>query len=283
MSVFPADKVWWPTAKAMPTRISTAAGPFTATPRGWVLHVVVGNGSPWRTFDGSVSPNRRFSHLWVSKKGDVEQYAALDHKAWAQGDGNADWWSVETEGFPTEPLTMVQIRMLAEFHNWVNAPDVLAESPAGQGIGTHFMGGAAWGGHSCPDPAGMEGKGYRSRQRADVITTAKALRGGASTNKGSNPVALTNDEIKRIWTEGFMVDGRQVTGTDLAMQAIWGAQWRETVAGKDVPVTAATRLARAAAPHITPEQVADAVRSVLPAGSTDAHAFIDELVRKLTS
>lgn len=144
------------------------AGPFTSRPRGWVLHVVVGDGSPFQTFQTAKSPDRRFSHLWVSKAGSIEQYQLLSRKSWAQGQGNGTWWSVETEGFPDEALTDRQIRALAHIHKTLGAPNEIATTPSGSGIGTHQMGGLAWGGHSCPGT-------IRAGQRAAIIQAATAL------------------------------------------------------------------------------------------------------------
>lgn len=171
---------WLDFAIRKPVGYAALAGRFAGIPRGWILHVVVGNGSPWGTFENAVSPDRRFSHLWVAKDGTVEQYAPLSQKSWAQVDGNADWWSVETEGFPTEALTDAQIDSLARIHNALGADDQIANTPSSRGIGTHYMGGAAWGGHSCPDPA-PGGQGPRSHQRQAVLDRAAQLRGSPAS------------------------------------------------------------------------------------------------------
>lgn len=145
------------------------AGPFTADPLGWVLHVTQSNGSPFGAFAGAVSPNRRFSNLWVGKDGSVEQYTHPGMKPWAQAAGNGQYVAVETEGFTTEPLTDAQIGSLAKIHNDLGAPDTLAEAPGQPGVGTHVMGGVAWGNHSCPGPV-------RAGQRQAIIDKAKSLR-----------------------------------------------------------------------------------------------------------
>jgi len=49
-------------------------------------------------------------------------------------------------------------------------PDLITDTPGGRGIGTHVMGGAAYGGHTCPGP------GPRAGQRAAIIARAQALR-----------------------------------------------------------------------------------------------------------
>lgn len=157
---------------------------------GWILHVVVGNGSPYGTFVGAKSPMRRFSHLWFAKNGAVEQYGPFTHKSWAQGDGNGQYLSCETEGLPNEPLTDAQIQSLAAFHVWTGLPDALAASPGEHGIGTHYMGGAAWGGHSCPDA--VPGTGPRSHQRAGILARAKQLR------TGDDDMPLSADDIEKI-------------------------------------------------------------------------------------
>ena len=46
-------------------------------------------------------------------------------------------------------------------------------SPSTGGLGTHSMGGAAWGGHACPGDV-------RAAQRGEVIRRAQAIRGGGS-------------------------------------------------------------------------------------------------------
>ena len=144
-------------------------GKFISTPRGWILHVAESSGSLYHYFNGLTSPNRKFSHLWVGRNGRIEQYGDLSYKSWAQVAGNGAWWSVETEGFATEPLTDAQIAALAAWHVWCGASDTLAYSPRGYGIGTHSMGGAAWGGHECPGE-------IRAAQRAQIICAAQALR-----------------------------------------------------------------------------------------------------------
>jgi hypothetical protein len=165
-----APTAWWPVATRRPVPntasphpgegdfLYDAAGRFTLDPLGWVLHVVVGNGSPFGTFAGAKSPRRRFSHVWIAKDGDVEQYGPFSHKSWANGNGNGTYYSAETEGLPTEPLTDAQLQRLAEFHVFTRTADRIAGGVGERGIVCHYQGGADWGGHSCPDPdAGRAG------------------------------------------------------------------------------------------------------------------------------
>lgn len=164
-----------PGAVWRPVTYAADSGTFTApNPLGWVLHVVVGNGSPWGTFENAPSGSRRFSTGWVAKDGTGEQYTELTSKPWAQAAGNTQYWAFETEGFPSEPLTAAQIDTLARWHNHLGAPDHIADTPGQPGIGVHYMGGQLWGGHTCPDPA--PGAGPRSHQRQAILDRAAQLR-----------------------------------------------------------------------------------------------------------
>ena len=155
---------------------------FSAPPLGWVLHVQQGNGSPYNVFATAVTPNRRFSHYWIGKDGSVEQYQTRDRQAWAQAAGNATYYSVETEGFVTEPLTSAQIASLAELHISLSIPDTLANAPGERGIGTHAMGGIPWGDHPCPGD-------IRTAQRNDILAHVAVLRTPASTVEDPDMIA----------------------------------------------------------------------------------------------
>ena len=162
----------YPAASYEPVDYAGAAGPMQQTVLGWVEHVVVGNGDPWSTFEYAPTGNRRFSDLWFAKDGRVKQYQLLSRGSWAQVAGNATYWSCETEGDPSEPLTPQQIESLAQWHVWCGAADALAETPGDRGIGWNGMGGAAWGGHyGCPGD-------IRKAQRAAIIARAQQIRGG---------------------------------------------------------------------------------------------------------
>ena len=152
------------------------AGQFApGQPVGYIPHVPVCNGSLFRYFNGLVSPNRKFSTAWVAKDGTSEQYTELINKPWAQATGNPYYHAFEVEGYPNEPYTAAQINTLAVWHNFLGTDDALANSPGQRGIGVHYMGGTAWGGHTCPDP--QAGAGPRSRQRQAIINRAIVLRG----------------------------------------------------------------------------------------------------------
>ena len=135
---------------------------FAAPPLGWIPHVQQGNGSLYGWMNGLVKPDRKFPHAWVSKAGRIEQYQTLDRQAWAQSGGNSAYWSVEVEGYTHELYTGAQLLALRRIHAQLGVDNRLANKPGERGVGTHYMGGAAWGGHSCPGPV-------RAAQRGSIL------------------------------------------------------------------------------------------------------------------
>lgn len=167
--------LYLPGAHWLPVVYRKAAGSFApGMPIGYIPHVPVGNGSLFNYFNNLRSPNRKFATAWLAKDGRAEQYTELTGKPWAQVDGNTMYHAFEVEGYPNEPYTSAQLRVLAIWHNALGTVDRLAESPGQPGIGTHYMGGKAWGGHTCPDS--RSGQGPRSHQRQDIINLAKSMR-----------------------------------------------------------------------------------------------------------
>lgn len=147
---------------------------FQNNPLGWILHVTEGNGSPFNTFNRNIPGERKFSNLFVAKDGKIEQYAPLRFEPWAQVNGNPFYFAVETEGFADQALTYAQQDSLARIH-WAfvvllqdNRIDRIANSPGEYGIGTHSMGGAAWGGHACPGS-------LRASQRGEILERKRLL------------------------------------------------------------------------------------------------------------
>ena len=168
-----------PGAVWRPVSYRAEAPVFTAPLLGWILHVVEGNGSPLPYWESLKSPNRAFAHAWVAKDGSSEQYQELDRQCWAQGAGNGTYLAFETEGRSGEPLTSAQVATLAAWHRYLGTRDALADAPGQLGIGVHYMGGQAWGGHTCPDPA--PGVGPRSLQRTSILAAAQQLPGDGMT------------------------------------------------------------------------------------------------------
>jgi hypothetical protein len=144
--------------------------------RGPVPHAQVGYGSLFRRFnDPAVQAS---SHFWISKTGVIEQYVDTDVKAWAEGDGNPNFWSIEFEGMTGEPLTPEQITAGGRLCAWLHAIDpfplVVNTDPFQSGYTPHFAGGRSWGGHTCPLP------GPRFDQFADLIEATRQQLGGAA-------------------------------------------------------------------------------------------------------
>lgn len=140
--------------------------------RGVVLHVNAANSGDlywWIT-----RPNSDMScHFQVLKDGTIYQYIDTDLSSWCQGYGNNDWISIETSGFPNEPLTPQQVAscaiIMAFCHQKHGVPLQETNSTSGTGFGWHGMGGDAWGNHpACPGD-------LRKAQRKDILNRAKQL------------------------------------------------------------------------------------------------------------
>jgi hypothetical protein len=145
-------------------------GPMTES-RGLVLHVNAGNGDPYGWWTQPTTPTAS-SHFQLMKSGQLIQYVRLDTVAWCQVAGSSMWHSIETEGFPDEPLTDAAVSKLAALYAWGhNAcgwPLQLADTPGDVGFGWHGMGGEGWGGHfGCPGDA-------RKAQRVQILQLANS-------------------------------------------------------------------------------------------------------------
>jgi hypothetical protein len=152
---------------------------------GVVLHVndSVGNLFNWVNGDHNVS-----CHFEVYKSGLIEQYLDTSMTSWCQADGNPDYLSIETEGFPGQGFTPAQAAAIVGLLRWIHAthgiPLVLADEPGQAGFGWHGMGGAAWGGH--PDCPGDK----RKADRAGLLEQAKA-----PAVKKSIPLRWTDEQL----------------------------------------------------------------------------------------
>lgn len=160
--------VLYPPARYRPVR--NRSGTMVRPTRGLIPHVQVGRGSLYGWFDNAAS--KVSSHLWLSRSGEFEQYVPFDQKAWCQGAGNPYWISCECEGFPSEDYTPIQVTRLAELYAWgvreFGWRLEITDSPDGYGLGTHRMGGAAWGGHACPGD-------IRADRRGDILAAARRI------------------------------------------------------------------------------------------------------------
>lgn len=135
--------------------------------RGVILHVE--EGTEQGTDSWFHNPQAQASaHFGIAADGTIHQWVDTDDRAWAEMAGNAYWWSVETEGRHTDPMTPPQVAALARLYGWLmtlpdGVPAHLAETPDDRGFGWHGMGGQLWGGHlDCPGD-------QRRAQRAEVL------------------------------------------------------------------------------------------------------------------
>jgi hypothetical protein len=146
---------------------------------GVIMHTMVTDlpeADAW--FNNPVSSVSAF--FGIAQDGHVKQWGpvGLNWEAWAQRAGNAAWYSIEhaDHGNTETPLTGAQVIASAQLVECLSAfagfPLQVTDSPDVKGYGTHVMGGAAWGGHTCPGP------GPRAGQRQAIIDLARHIRAG---------------------------------------------------------------------------------------------------------
>jgi N-acetylmuramoyl-L-alanine amidase/Putative peptidoglycan binding domain len=141
---------------------------------GVVLHIQQGNEA------GSISwcenPASQVSaHFFAPKTGGLQQLVDTNDVAWAEAAGNAQWLSIENEGYSGEDLTPQQVQacaqVLAKAHQIYGVALASTDDPSVGGLGWHGMGGDAWGGH--PDCPGTP----ITAQRAAIIDAAQTILG----------------------------------------------------------------------------------------------------------
>jgi len=149
---------------------------------GVLMHTMVGNlpGTIAWFNDLAAQASAQFG---IDQAGHIHQFGpiGLGWYAWHAGDANRAWYGIEhaDDGNPDNPLTDLQITASAQLVECLSAfagfPLEVTDTPMSGGYGTHVMGGAAWGGHSCPDQPPMH---VRSAQRSRIIEIARSIRGG---------------------------------------------------------------------------------------------------------
>ena len=170
--------------------------------KGLVLHVQAGNGELYGWFNNPAASAS--SHWWVGKDGRIVQYLDPEnHQSWAQAGGNAEWHSVETEGYPHEPLTPAQMAGVARIYTWgmnrFGWPAQLANTTSSKGFGWHGMGGSSWGGHTgCPGDA-------RKAQRQMILDSIT----GGTPKMADNVSKMADDYMAGVNRPG---DKRAVNG-----------------------------------------------------------------------
>lgn len=154
---------------------------------GVVMHTMVGDlpgADGW-----FLNPSSEVSaHFGISQTGQVIQWVPVNGGvAWAECSGNGNWYSIEhaDHANPHNPITEAQMTASAQvvecLSRYGNFPLQEANSPSQEGFGVHYMGGEAWGGHSCPDYPVPGTPFARSKQRPAILAIAKAIRGGGPT------------------------------------------------------------------------------------------------------
>ena len=131
------------------------------------------------TFNNTAS--QASAHFGVSESGEIHQFGPLGKgwMAWHAMAANLTWYGIEfaDAGNPDNPLSNAQItagaQLLELLSRFAGFPLQITDRPAGRGFGTHSMGGAAYGGHTCPD---LPPQHVRSAQRQAIIDLAKDIR-----------------------------------------------------------------------------------------------------------
>ena len=158
---------------------------------GVVMHTMVGN-LPGTIATFNDPATQVSTHFGIAQDGSVHQFGPIGKGwiAWGQMAGNDAWYSIEhaDDGNPGNPLTDAQLtasaQLLELLSRFAGFPLQVTNSVSGTGYGTHVMGGAAWGGHTCPGP------GPRAGQRNEIIARAKQIRAGDAPWTSDGSVSL---------------------------------------------------------------------------------------------
>jgi hypothetical protein len=137
------------------------------------------------------------AHFGISQAGEIWQFGPIGKGwiAWHAMAANQTYYGIEhaDAGHPDTPLTDAQIAASAQVVEALSAfagfPLAITDVPGGKGYGTHFMGGAAYGGHTCPD---LPPQHVRSVQRPAILALAEQIRAAGTI------VAVTADGTQSL-------------------------------------------------------------------------------------
>jgi N-acetylmuramoyl-L-alanine amidase len=160
----------------------------TSAVMGLLSHTMVGN-LPGTDALFTPGGNGNSAHFGTAKDGTVIQWVPLGVVAFHAIDANDSWYAVENadDGDPNNEYSDAQISRIAQILELTSRAKFgrftmqVTNSPNKEGLGTHAMGGAAFGGHSCPD-ASQHPNHTRSRARAEIVRRAHIIR-----NQGQYP------------------------------------------------------------------------------------------------
>src|SRR5215475_8852595 len=189
---------------------------------GVVMHTMVGD------LPGTISvfnnPNyQASSHFGIGQDGHIHQFGPIGRSwiAWAQEAGNVKWYAIEhaDHGNPDNPLTDAQLTASAQLVECLSAyagfPLQITNSTDVKGYGVHFMGGAAWGGHTCPD---VPPEHVRSAQRTEILARAQAIRGTTPVP----PSPPEDDTVQLPNVPGTWLIAHQVLDTQTNVEYVVG-------------------------------------------------------------
>ncbi|HEY1916485.1 MAG TPA: peptidoglycan recognition family protein [Streptosporangiaceae bacterium] len=158
---------------------------------GVVMHTMVGN-LPGTIAIFNDAHREASAHFGIDQNGHIHQFGPVNGwKAFAQVAGNASFYSIEhaDNANPDTPLTNAQLTASAQIVEALAThgrfPLQESNKTSEEGFGTHFMGGAGWGGHTCPD---LPPRSVRSNQRPEILRRAMAIRNGPGGQPSSGPV-----------------------------------------------------------------------------------------------
>lgn len=161
---------------------------------GVVMHTMVGNLPSCITVFNNPA-YQASADFGIAQDGTIHQFGPVGFGwvAWAEEAGNYSWYSIEhaDDGNPDNPLTPQQIFASAQLveclSDFADFPLKVSNRTWRKGYGVHYMGGAAWGGHSCPD---LPPDHVRSRQRAAILARAEQIRNPDAQRK---PIIYLSD------------------------------------------------------------------------------------------
>ena len=167
-----------------PWPCKNGSGPgVTGAMQGVVMHTCDGSfQSCINAFNADqVPPNQKSANFVINEDGQIHQFFPLGqgYMSWHAEAANLTWYGVEhsDNGNPDTPLTSQQITSSAQLvellSRFTGFPLKIADKPVQHGFGVHNMGGAAWGGHTCPD---VPPEKVRSSQRQAILDLAAEIR-----------------------------------------------------------------------------------------------------------